>query len=59
MVAGIESLDSREGLSLAGTEGRLEALGKTWSDEWPRLLILEKRSMSGIRSTVWPKVILF
>lgn len=59
VVPGIESLDSREGLSQAGTEDRLEVPGKTWSDEWPRLRILEKWFMYGIRSAVWPKVMLF
>lgn len=55
VVADIESLDSREGLSQAGTEHRLEVLGKTWLDEWPRLRTFEKRFMYGIRSAIWPK----
>lgn len=59
VVQDIESPGSREGLSQVGTEDRSEVPGKTWSDEWPRLRILEKRLMYGIRSAIWPKVMLF
>lgn len=54
MVAGIESLDSREDLSQAGTKDRLEVPDKTWSDEWPRLRITKRLYMLGITSAVWP-----
>lgn len=43
VVEGIESRHTREGPSQEDMGHRLEALGKTWWDERPRLLISEER----------------